>query len=124
MTALSPSCHADVKVVRTREVHVGTAGASACRLVHTTMRGASGIIDADVFVVGAGIAALAHAHEARSRGLSVVLLDRDDHAVGASVRNFGHLFFTSVADGAPFERAMLARERWLELIDRAGLHVV
>ena len=30
----------------------------------------------------------------------------------------------SVADGAPFERAMLARERWLELIERARLHVV
>jgi FAD dependent oxidoreductase TIGR03364 len=81
------------------------------------------IIDADVCVVGAGIVGLAHALEARRRGLTVAVLDRDDHAAGASVRNFGHLFFTSVADGAPFERAMLARERWLELIDSARLHV-
>ena len=66
-------------------------------------------------MVGAGIVGLAHALEARRRGLSVVVLDRDDRAVGASVRNFGHLFFTSVADGARCERAMLARERWLEL---------
>lgn len=81
-------------------------------------------IDADVCVVGAGIVGLAHAHEARRRGLTVAVLDRDDRASGASVRNFGHLFFTSVADGAPFERAMLARERWLELIGRAQLHAV
>jgi FAD dependent oxidoreductase TIGR03364 len=81
-------------------------------------------IDVDICVVGAGIVGLAHALEARRRGLTVAVLDRDDHASGASVRNFGHLFFTSVADGAPFERAMLARERWLELIDRARLHVV
>ena len=52
------------------------------------------------------------------------MLDRDDRAAGASVRNFGHLFFTSVADGADFERAMLARERWLELIAAARLHAV
>jgi FAD dependent oxidoreductase TIGR03364 len=88
------------------------------------MNSSSPTIDVDVCVVGAGIVGLAHALEARRRGLTVALLDRDDHASGASVRNFGHLFFTSVADGAPFERAMLARERWLELIDRARLHVV
>ena len=81
-------------------------------------------MDVDVCVIGAGIVGLAHALEARRRGLTVAVLDRDDHAAGASVRNFGHLFFTSVADGAPFERAMLARERWLELIDRAGIHAV
>ncbi len=79
-------------------------------------------IDVDLCVVGAGIVGLAHALEARRRGLTVAVLDRDDHAAGASVRNFGHLFFTSVADGAPFERAMIARERWIELIDRAGIH--
>ncbi len=88
------------------------------------MKSSNRTIDVDVCVVGAGIVGLAHALEARRRGLTVALLDRDDHAAGASVRNFGHLFFTSVADGAPFERAMLARERWLELIDRAGIHSV
>lgn len=81
-------------------------------------------IDADICVVGAGIVGLSHALEARRRGLTVAVLDRNDHAVGASVRNFGHLFFTSVADGTPLERALLARERWLELISRAGLHAV
>jgi FAD dependent oxidoreductase TIGR03364 len=87
------------------------------------MRGASRTINADVCVVGAGIVGLAHAHEARNRGLSVVLVDRDDHAVGASVRNFGHLFFTSVADGEPQQTAARARERWLELGRRAGIFI-
>jgi FAD dependent oxidoreductase TIGR03364 len=77
-------------------------------------------IEADVCVIGAGIIGLAHAYEARRRALSVVLLDRNDHAVGASVRNFGHLFFTSVPDSGA-RRAALARERWLEIGARAGL---
>lgn len=80
-------------------------------------------IEVDVCVVGAGIVGLAHALEARRRGLTVSVLDRDTHAVGASVRNFGHLFFGSVADGEPLARATLARERWLELIERSGIHV-
>ena len=73
-------------------------------------------------MVGAGIVGLAHALEARRRGLTVAVLDRDDHAAGASVRNFGHLFFTQRRRRGAFERAMLARERWIELIARAGLH--
>jgi FAD dependent oxidoreductase TIGR03364 len=87
-----------------------------------TMSGTK-LIQADVCVVGAGIVGLAHAHEARSRGLSVVVVDRDSHAVGASVRNFGHLFFSSQADGEPFDAALRSRERWLELGRRAGVIV-
>ncbi len=85
------------------------------------MRAATRTIETDVCVVGAGIVGLAHALEARRRGLSVVVLDRDERAVGASVRNFGHLFFSSVADGEAQERAAVSRERWLELAHRARL---
>lgn len=80
-------------------------------------------LQADVCVIGAGIVGLAHAHEARSRGLRVVVIEREHRAVGASVRNFGHLFFTSQADGEPYEAAMRSRERWLELGRRAGVIV-
>jgi FAD dependent oxidoreductase TIGR03364 len=79
-------------------------------------------LEVDLCVVGAGIVGLAHAHEARRRGLSVALLDRHDRAVGASVRNFGHAFFTGVAD-EDLDCALRSRERWLELGQRAGLHV-
>jgi len=73
------------------------------------------VIEAEVCVVGAGIVGLGHALEARRRGLSVALIEREHHAVGASVRNFGHLFFTSLGDGEGFDCALRSRERWLEL---------
>jgi D-hydroxyproline dehydrogenase subunit beta len=78
-------------------------------------------IETDVCVVGAGVIGLAHAHEARRRGLSVVLLERDARAVGASVRQTGHLFFSALTAGAALDAAPLARERWLELTRRAGV---
>ncbi len=81
-------------------------------------------LHADVCVVGAGMVGLAHALEARRRGLSVVVLERDAAAVGASVRNFGHLFFGSQPDGPVFDLALASRERWLELAPAAGIELV
>jgi FAD dependent oxidoreductase TIGR03364 len=81
-------------------------------------------IEADVCVVGAGIVGLAHAHEALARGASVVVLERNDRAVGASVRNFGHGVVTAMGDGEPLEFALAARERWLELGARVDLGAV
>lgn len=73
----------------------------------------------EVAVVGAGVVGLACALEAAERGLRVVVCERDDHAAGASVRNFGHGFVTG-QDGEAFAEALLGRERWLELAPRAG----
>ncbi|MBV9804765.1 MAG: TIGR03364 family FAD-dependent oxidoreductase [Solirubrobacterales bacterium] len=81
-------------------------------------------IEADVCIVGAGIVGLAYAFEARARRLSVAVLERSGEAVGASVRNFGHVIVSAMADGTPLECALAARERWLELGRRAGLEVV
>jgi FAD dependent oxidoreductase TIGR03364 len=83
----------------------------------------AGAIDSDVCVVGAGIVGLAHAFEARARGLRVTVLDRSAHAVGASVRNFGHVVVSAMAAGAVLDCALDARERWLTLGRRAGLEV-
>jgi FAD dependent oxidoreductase TIGR03364 len=80
-------------------------------------------IEADVCVVGAGIVGLAHALEARARGLSVAVIERDERAVGASVRNFGHVIVSGMDAGEPLAVALAARERWLELGRRAGLEV-
>lgn len=73
----------------------------------------------DLVVVGAGIVGLAHAWHAVRRGLSVAVVERDEHAAGASVRNFGHGCFTA-QDGVAFSYAMAAREEWLKLSSEAG----
>lgn len=78
---------------------------------------------ADLVVVGAGIVGLAHAIEARARGLSVVVVERDARAVGASVRNFGHIG-TTIQGGEAAGYAAAARERWLSLAPKAGFEVL
>ncbi|MFC7586594.1 TIGR03364 family FAD-dependent oxidoreductase [Nonomuraea antimicrobica] len=75
---------------------------------------------ADLVVVGAGIVGLAHAVHAVARGLSVVVVERDERPVGASVRNFGHGCFTA-QDGDALRYAMAARTAWLRLAKEAGL---
>ncbi|MEF2977511.1 TIGR03364 family FAD-dependent oxidoreductase [Subtercola sp. YIM 133946] len=81
------------------------------------------IAECDVLIVGAGIVGLAHAAEAQRRGLSVVIVERDSRAVGASVRNFGHCCITAQT-GELLELAHLARERWLHFGGRAGFFAV
>jgi FAD dependent oxidoreductase TIGR03364 len=78
-------------------------------------------IEADICVVGAGMVGLAHALEARARGLKVVVLERDARAMGASVRNFGHGCLAAMGDGAALDCALASRERWIELAPQAGL---
>lgn len=69
---------------------------------------------ADLVIVGAGIVGLAHAVHAVDRGLSVVIVERDQRAVGASIRNFGHGCFTA-QDGDALRFAGHARKTWLRL---------
>lgn len=76
--------------------------------------------DVDVLVIGAGIVGLAHAVHAAARGLRVAVLDRDAHAVGASVRNFGHVCATAQADEV-LDLAMAGRTDWLRMAKEAGL---
>ncbi len=45
----------------------------------------------DVAIVGAGICGLAHALAAARLGKRVVVVDREAHANGASIRNFGFI---------------------------------
>ncbi|UFS59984.1 TIGR03364 family FAD-dependent oxidoreductase [Subtercola endophyticus] len=83
------------------------------------MNSANLLAECDVVIVGAGIVGLAHATEALRRGLSVVVIDRDSRAVGASVRNFGHCCVTAQS-GDLLELAQSARERWLHYGALAG----
>ncbi|MDQ3402691.1 MAG: TIGR03364 family FAD-dependent oxidoreductase [Actinomycetota bacterium] len=70
-------------------------------------------------VVGAGIVGLAHALEGVRRGMAVVVLDRDERAVGASIRNFGHICVTA-QEGQSLDYALRTREMWLDMAAKAG----
>jgi D-hydroxyproline dehydrogenase subunit beta len=76
----------------------------------------------DLIIVGAGIVGLAHAAAAVSRGLSVTVVERDRRAVGASIRNFGHIC-TTAQSGQGLDYALTAREQWLALGGKAGFDV-
>jgi FAD dependent oxidoreductase TIGR03364 len=78
----------------------------------------------DVAIVGAGIVGLGHALAAARRGWRVVVVDRDERAVGASIRNFGFVTVTGQQAGATWERAMRSRDVWDEIAGPAGIPIL
>lgn len=74
----------------------------------------------DVIVIGAGIVGLGAALAAHERGQRVLVLERSAEAIGASIRNFGHLCLTP-QEGAARVYGTIARERWLRLAADAGV---
>ncbi|MFJ4285793.1 TIGR03364 family FAD-dependent oxidoreductase [Paenarthrobacter nicotinovorans] len=85
----------------------------------TTATSASARRATDVVIIGAGIIGLAHAAHAVANGLTVTIVERDHHAIGASVRNFGHCCITAQS-GELYELAQTSRKYWLEFAGRAG----
>lgn len=75
----------------------------------------------DVAVVGAGILGLAHAYHFARRGLSVVVVERHAHALGASIRNFGMIWPIGQPVGPRLDLARRSRELWLEVLRSAAL---
>lgn len=73
----------------------------------------------DIAVVGGGIIGLAHAIMALERGLSVILFEKDEMAVGASIRNFGLVWPIGQPQGKLFDRAMNSRNKWMEMAGKA-----
>jgi FAD dependent oxidoreductase TIGR03364 len=71
-----------------------------------------------VVIVGAGILGTMHAIEARRRGWSVTLIDRDAEPRSATVRNFGLVWVSGRAPGDELQFAVRARARWEELAGR------
>ncbi len=76
----------------------------------------------DCLIVGRGIAGLAHALAAARHGLRVAVLDRETHAVGASIRNFGLACVTGQSPQT-WRRARRARNVWAEVAAAAGIAV-
>jgi D-hydroxyproline dehydrogenase subunit beta len=75
----------------------------------------------DIAVVGAGMVGLAHAYMAAKRGYKVVVFEREQFAVGASVRNFGLLWPIGQAPGIGLDRALRSRQHWQEIAARANI---
>lgn len=78
----------------------------------------------DLAVVGSGIIGLAHALAAARRGLRVVVIDRDQKANGASIRNFGLVVVTGQEPGPSRRLAERSREIWLEMAEEARLDIL
>lgn len=71
-------------------------------------------------IVGAGIVGLAHAYAAAKRGDRVTVFERDDCAVGASVRNFGLGLVLGQPQGDLLDLAKRSRDMWLGLLPAMG----
>ena len=76
---------------------------------------------ADVAIVGAGILGLAHAYAAAKSGKSVMVIEKNPRAAGASVRNFGMVWPIGQPAGTMLELSLRSRELWLEVLDQANL---
>ncbi len=78
----------------------------------------------DIAIVGAGILGLAHALAASRLGMRAVVIERDEKAVGASIRNFGFVTVTGQQAGDCWRRAMRSRDVWDEVAPLAGIPVI
>lgn len=72
-------------------------------------------------VIGAGIVGLATARALATRGYKVTVFERNERAVGASIRNFGMVWPIGQPNGDLFERAMLSKSIWKQTCQEAGI---
>ncbi|WP_298300943.1 TIGR03364 family FAD-dependent oxidoreductase [Hydrotalea sp.] len=72
-------------------------------------------------VIGAGIVGLATARALSLKGYSVTVIERDEKAVGASIRNFGMVWPIGQPDGILYNRAMRSKAIWKEVADSTNL---
>ncbi len=72
-------------------------------------------------VIGAGIVGLATARSLAERSYEVTVFERNDQAIGASVRNFGMIWPIGQPNGTLYERALVSRFIWKMVCTEAGL---
>ncbi len=72
-------------------------------------------------VIGAGIVGLAMAKSLSERGYTVTVFERNEKAVGASIRNFGMIWPIGQPNGKLYERALRSKGIWKQVCKEAGL---
>lgn len=72
-------------------------------------------------VTGAGIVGLAAARCLAEKGYAVTVFERNEKAVGASIRNFGMLWPIGQPEGVMYERALRSKSIWKQVCGDAGL---
>jgi FAD dependent oxidoreductase TIGR03364 len=78
----------------------------------------------DLLVVGSGIVGLAHAYEAKKRGLSVAIVEQNASCTGASIRNFGFITVSGQSSRDTWRRAVYSAQVWRELTNLAGIKIL
>jgi glycine/D-amino acid oxidase-like deaminating enzyme len=76
---------------------------------------------ASAIVIGAGMIGLALARALALRGRRVVVFERNERAVGASLRNAGAVSALGIADPYDLERARRSRSVWREFCEAADV---
>lgn len=72
-------------------------------------------------VIGAGIVGLASARSLAVKGYRVTVYERNDRAVGASIRNFGMVWPVGQPVGETYQYAIRSRDLWKEICTKAGI---
>lgn len=72
-------------------------------------------------VIGAGIVGLAITRSLAQRGYAVTVFERNQKAVGASIRNFGMLWPIGQPNGKMYERALVSKSIWKQVCNEANL---
>lgn len=75
-----------------------------------------------IAIVGGGIVGLAHAYQAYLRGFKVLIFEKEERQIGASVRNFGLIWPIGQASGTPLAMALESRKIWEILAQKASFN--
>jgi FAD dependent oxidoreductase TIGR03364 len=72
-------------------------------------------------VIGSGIVGMAVARVLSLKGYDVTVIERNDKAVGASIRNFGMIWPIGQPSGTLYNRAIRSKQIWKEIADSTNL---